>query len=256
MGSSDESENCSSLEASIEPMADTVAVETTSARLIRAMWDYFAEEAREAIRLCKQHIGTYTARCLLPSDQITTTSIEDCAFLYLLIRHFKRRHVFELGTNIGTSAVCMNAAVRRNGGVLTTSDPLDYDGLPPWSGIRFIKGPAKLALYALMCEGHRPDFYFFDWPADAETYDLLARVLSEDAILATHDYYVADPEGAYPKGHEVVAAIERAGLNRGRTWLFPSRAPDVMSDGTRINHCTAVCIPTGLLAEECAGGAR
>jgi hypothetical protein len=249
MGSSDEVETSNSLEVSLRPLADTAARETASARLIRTMWGHFADEVREVIQLCNKHVGMYAERCLLPPDQITTTSIEDCAFLYLLIRHFKRRHVFELGTNIGTSAVCMNAAIRRNGGVLTTSDPIDYAGLSPWSGIRFIQGPAKLALYALMCEGHCPDFYFFDWPPDAETYDLLARALSEDAIFATHDYYVADSQGAYPKGHDVVAAIERVGLNRGRTWLFPSRSPEVMDDGTRINICTAVCIPTELLAD-------
>lgn len=223
-----------------EPTAEIV----TSGPLIRVMWARYADEARAAINLADGHCDGFGARRLLTPEQLNTTSREDCAFLCLLIRHFGRRHVFEVGTNIGTSAACMNAAVRRNGGVLTTSDPIDYKGISPWSGIRFIHGPANIALYALKAEGHRPDFCFLDWLPDVETFALMAEVLAEDAILAAHDFNAHDI-----KGREVVTAIERAGLAQGRVWLLPSIAPDLMEDGTRINNCTAVCVPRHLLPE-------
>ena len=41
-----------------------------------------------------------------------TTSLEDCLMLYLLIRHYNCRNVFEIGTNVGATAAVMNEAVK------------------------------------------------------------------------------------------------------------------------------------------------
>src|SRR5664280_2720438 len=67
-----------------------------------------------------------------------STSLEDCLMLYSLIRHFDRRSVFEVGTNIGTSAVVMSAAVQQNGGNCITCDPIDYGCLLPDYCVRFM----------------------------------------------------------------------------------------------------------------------
>jgi hypothetical protein len=61
-----------------------------------------------------------------------STGNPDCGFLYLLVKAFARRSIFEIGTYVGTSAVAMTMA----GGHVTTCDPNDYDCLPP--GIRFL----------------------------------------------------------------------------------------------------------------------
>lgn len=206
-------------------------------QLISAMGARFPGEARAATDIANGHGSSFHGWNILPREHIYSTGAPDCAFLYLLIRYFNCRNIFEVGTNIGTSAVSMNAAARKNGGVLTTTDPIDYGAIPPWSGIRFIRGPADLGLHILKSEGHKIDFCFFDWLPTAQTLHALAEITEENAILATHDY--AD---AGSKGYETVKAIEAAGLQSGRHWILPGKTPDII-DGVRVNFCTAVCIP-------------
>ena len=114
-----------------------LAESTTDSGLIHAMWHRFATELPAITALATRHRETFFARGLTAAGG--STSSEDCLLLYLMIRQFERRMGFEIGTYIGTTAVCMNEALRRNGGVLTTSDPIDYAALPPWSGIRFMR---------------------------------------------------------------------------------------------------------------------
>jgi predicted O-methyltransferase YrrM len=209
--------------------------------LIHTMWDRFGQEAPAVADLARAHCNDFLARGLIPAEHLYTTSIEDCVFLYLLIRYFNRRSAFEVGAYIGTSALCMNEGARRNGGVMTTTDPVDYGGIPPWSGIRFIRGPAIVGLSTLKDERKAIDFCFFDWLPDDSTLHLLQNLLAPDAILATHDY------GNNVKGEQTIEAINRVGLLNGRKWLLPSVEQPVLMDGMRINYCTAVCIPTSLI---------
>src|SRR5262245_37231653 len=92
----------------------------------------YAAELPDATAVFKRHCAHVRTRGLVGSY---STSLEDCLLLYLLIRHFGRRAVFEVGTFIGTTAVVMNAAVKRNGGTCITCDPDDHGCLPADSGI-------------------------------------------------------------------------------------------------------------------------
>lgn len=172
-----------------------------------------------------------------------SSSMEDCIVLYLLIRRFKRRHAFEIGTNIGTTAVAMNEAVRQHGGVLTTCDPVDFNALSPWSGIRFVHAPADVALYQLRAEGHTIDFCFLDWKPESETIRLMNQTCPSDTILCVHDYVPG------MKGVEIVKKLDAEyHYAAGGTWFLPGPHPVVMSDDLGVNQCTAYFIPTELLA--------
>lgn len=204
------------------------------------MWTARADEVREVIAFGERYVVDYIRARNADPEQVFTTSREDCALLYLLIRHFDRKRVFEIGTGIGTSAACMYEALRRNGGELVSSDPVDQ-GAWTNSGLLF-HGSATDALRLLRHDDYRPDFCFIDWPPDRDGLRLLGDALSADCIIAVHDHNDCDP-----KGREVVAALQAAKICwRGR-WFLPSADPDVMPDGTRINNCTAFWLSETLL---------
>lgn len=162
-----------------------------------------------------------------------STSNEDCCLLYLLVRHFARRSVFEVGTYVGMTAVAMNEAVKRNGGICTTCDPVDCGALPPSSGIRFLLEPASEALVRFAQEGLQIDFAFFDWVPDAETVRAANYIFTPDAIVAVHDY------GNNEKGAAAVAAINThyRRSKRGR-WYYPSPNPVMLGWPPRERlHC-------------------
>lgn len=215
--------------------------------LIRLMLDRHGEEVPGAIDKVSRHQASVLSRGTVSA--LTSTSGEDCAFLYLLVRYFDRQHVFDVGTNIGCTAVVMNEAARRNGGVLTTCDPVDYQAVPPWSGIRYFHAPAHAALYQLRAEACTIDMVFFDWQPDEASCGFLRSLLDGHAILATHDY-----EGAGSKGRDTREILTRAGLCDGKTWFVPASERTCYGE-TAINNSTAVCIPNVLIAALAAGPA-
>jgi len=168
-----------------------------------------------------------------------STSLEDCLMLYLLIRHFDRRRVFEIGTNVGTTSVIMNQAVKKNGGTCTTCDPVDYGALPADSGIRFIHAESDTALARLKAEHSTIDFAFFDWVPDKRTLNLANELFDDDAVIAVHDYRLD------PKGQAIVDIVNLHYRQRGR-WFFPE-APVQLADEIRVNICTAFFVPNQLL---------
>jgi len=211
--------------------------------LIERIYPPFAAEVRAAIEVSSRHANETLARLGLASD---TTSNDDCAFLYLLIRHFRRRHIFEVGTYIGTSALAMWQAAQRNGGGVTTCDPIDYGTVPAANGLRFLQGLASRVLLQL-CDPI--DFVFFDAVPDAETLRALSPLIGPDTIIATHDYL----PGVRPrrwslrsKGAATLVAFERARRVPGR-WFLPEAC--TMPDGLPVNQCTAVFLPESALAE-------
>ena len=160
--------------------------------------------------------------------------------LYLLIRHFDRRGVFEIGTNVGTTAVVMNEAVKRNGGTCTTCDPIDYGALLADSGLRFINARSDAALSLIRAEARTIDFAFFDWVPDWQTLQLANEVFDPTAILAVHDY------GSNPKGEAIIDVLNLHYRPRGR-WFFPERSPIHLVGDVRVNICTAFFVPNQLL---------
>ena len=212
----------------------TVDIHDTES-MIRNMAPPYLAELSAMVSTLGAHVTYYEAKGLSSEN---STSFEDCALLYLLIRHFNRRSIFEVGTYVGTTAVAMNEAARLNGGTCTTCDPVNCDALQPGSGIRFLHEPSNLALARLRSERQRIDFAFFDWIPDDETLALANKVFTSDAILAVHDYKLN------PKGEEIVDAINRrySRISDGK-WFFPSLSPVEVAPGFRVNVCTAFWIP-------------
>jgi predicted O-methyltransferase YrrM len=175
-----------------------------------------------------------------------TSSMEDCALLYLLIGYFKPRRIFEIGTFIGTTAVAMNEAARMVGATVTTCDPVSYDAFEGDSGIRFINLPSEEALEVLQHDGPI-DFCFMDWMPDIATIELANRLFSKDAIIAVHDYYPANKGHPEEKGSKIVEHLNDHYINipLGR-WHFPTDPPFITPAGTQINLCTAFFIPHNL----------
>jgi predicted O-methyltransferase YrrM len=77
-----------------------VSLSSTSSGATVAAWSKKFVEIRD-------HNVTSRARHGLPGG---STGNPDCAFLYLLVKAFQRRSIFEVGTYVGTSAVAMTMA--------------------------------------------------------------------------------------------------------------------------------------------------
>jgi hypothetical protein len=204
-----------------------------AAATVRRMAEPFARELLDLTRVVGAHCEEARKRGL-SFDQ--STSMEDCLLLYTLVRHFRRTRAFEVGTNIGTTAVAINEAARANGGVFTTCDPVDYGALSPWSGIRFIRASSEIALALLEAEGHTIDFAFFDWIPSEAAVAVLDRICTADTVLATHDYETNS------KGAEVIGQLAR-GYRRSANGRWFAPGPVTLADGTRVNVCTAFFLP-------------
>jgi len=172
-----------------------------------------------------------------------STCYEDCLLLYSLIRRFDRKHAFEVGTYIGTTAIAMNTAARKNGGVFTTCDPVNFNALPPWDGIRFINAGSSIALRMLHEEARLIDFVFLDWVPDDASVDLMLKTCTDDTIIAIHDYVPSDPKGA-----QAVAAINSSAFGqRNGNWFVPDEKPCDIGSSLAINAGTAFFIPVHLM---------
>lgn len=199
------------------------------------------EELRAVAKLVNDHFKV----CVTHGHSLTsTTSTDDCLMLYSLIRHFGCQHAFEVGTYIGATAVAMNAAIRKNGGICTTCDPIDFGALPPWSGIRFIKAGSSIALRTLYEEARSIDFVFLDWMPDSNTLELIPKTCTGDTIFAVHDYVDSDP-----KGRQVVAALGVSPdfCKRDGQWFAPDASPRDVG-GIKLNAATAFFVPNRLLS--------
>ena len=208
--------------------------------LLEAIYAPFANDVRKVVGIVIGHCNAIRATGMTTDN---STSEQDCALLYLLARFFERKHVFEIGTYIGTTALAMNEAMKKTGGVVTTSDVIDYRQLSPWSGIRFVPFGARVALHILEEEERKLDFVFFDWKPDVRAFELLNALCIQDAILAAHDCLPG------MKGEEIVAELNKSYTNiQTGKWFFPEHGPSVLADGFDINYCTAFFVPNSLLA--------
>jgi len=209
---------------------------TFNETFIRATAAAYLDELRSAKVAIFRHADACRAKGLTGEN---STSHEDALLLYLLVRHFKRRFVLDVGTNIGITAMTLHIAATKNGGSCVTCDPTDYSCLPT-DGPRFVHAPSADALAQLQAEGRTIDFAFFDWVPDQRTLDLMSGVFKSDAILAVHDYAIN------AKGEAIINAID-SGYSfayRGE-WIVPEIHPTEV-DGVAINICTAYWLPFSL----------
>jgi hypothetical protein len=175
-----------------------------------------------------------------------STGTPDCGFLYLLVKAFARRHVFEIGTYVGTSAVAMAGAAREHGGRVTTCDPQDYGCLPARdrADIRFLQMPADDALARLKGAGETIDFVFADWAPSPRTIGLFNELGTADMIFTAHDYVPPDDKGV------VAQRLMSRHYRRRRecSWFLPESEPIRVAPDLLLQQSVAALIPNHLLA--------
>jgi len=134
--------------------------------------------------------------------------------IYSLVRFFRPKSVIEIGTHLGSSALHIALALRRNGGTgtLLTLDRKDvnaHDG--PWAKVGAEKSPRRMmeaigmadavkfevgdSLEFLGSSIDRYDFCFLDGSHSAKwvygEVQLLQRHLIGGAVILLHDYFPA-----------------------------------------------------------------
>jgi hypothetical protein len=188
----------------------------------------------EKLTAIRYYNVTSRARCGLAGG---STGNPDCGFLYLLVKAFARRCIFEIGTYVGTSAVAMAMA----SGHVTTCDPDDYGCLPP--DIRFLNMTDSAALRVLQREGATVDMVFADAVVSLDAIALLNKIGSKDMIFTAHDYAPGD------KGEICFRLMsEHYRRTTESTWFLPEAEPVEVAPGLFLERATAAMIPNRLIA--------
>jgi len=127
-----------------------------------------------------------------------TINVADVEVLYLLVRHLKPKVIFEIGTWIGTSALIMAEAIRKNnnGGIIYTCDANSYYSLSDDYDdvIKPINAFSDVALDELP-RNTKIDMVFADGELTFKTIQKLKNKLETKSIIATHDYVLPDDKG-------------------------------------------------------------
>lgn len=178
-------------------------------------------------------------------DRRGSTRLEDCYFLYLLVRRLRPRTIFEVGTLIGTSASVMAHAQVENGnhGTLHSVDST-FGDFKPFEGhaIRCFPGQdSRTVLETLRREGERIDFVFVDGTITRGDVELLNEIKSPELVVALHDYKPPVDKGirnAWTIAHFL------DGANQG-IWVLPERqgVGYPVGNGRFVNSSVAVFLP-------------
>lgn len=118
-----------------------------------------------------------------------STSMEDCLFLYLLVRYFKPKSILEIGTFVGSTLFALISACQKNDNkyiihTIDISDSLKLDE-SLLNNVKIYKGWSKDVLKKI----NTPfDFIFSDANLDRLTAIELERLSNQNTIFATHDF--------------------------------------------------------------------
>jgi predicted O-methyltransferase YrrM len=127
-----------------------------------------------------------------------TISLPDAKLLYLLIRYFKPKVIFEIGTWIGTSSMVMAEAIKKNanGGHIYTCDSNNYYALDNsyQDTITTINAYSDQALTTLPIHT-KIDFVFADGELTFSTIKQLKPKLTKNTIITTHDFTLPAEKG-------------------------------------------------------------
>jgi hypothetical protein len=205
-----------------------------SRELVTRLYERHGHGLVEKLTAIRYHNVTSRARHGLAGG---STGNPDCGFLYLLVKAFARRSIFEIGTYVGTSAVGMTMA----GGHVTTCDRNDYGCLP--AGIRFLNMTDSDALRLLWREGATVDMVFAAAAVSPDAIALLNKIGSEDMIFTAHDYAPGD------KGEVCFRLMLKCyGRAKESTWFLPEAKAIEVAPGVRLEQATAAMIPNRLIA--------
>lgn len=175
--------------------------------------------------------------------------LKDCLFLYLLVREFKPKIIFEIGTWIGASSSFMAEALERNNqGKLYTCDINQYNCIPDCYNNRvvYINDHSSQALERLKEFGEKIDLVFADGEVDETTANLLYELKSTSFIFATHDF-----KPPRDKGIANLLQLKHQFLPSEFKWLIPTKQSigyDV-GESYRLNKSVAVMIPDYIYQE-------
>jgi predicted O-methyltransferase YrrM len=127
-----------------------------------------------------------------------TISIYDARLLYILVRTLKPKVIFEIGTWIGTSAMMMAEAMRKNdnGGKIYTCDVNTFYSVDNSYAdiITPINAFSDDALDQIPPDS-KIDFVFTDGELTFKTIAKLKPKLSPEAVIATHDFVLPAEKG-------------------------------------------------------------
>lgn len=169
------------------------------------------------------------------------TPFPDALYLYLLVREYKPETIFEIGTWVGTSALFMAEALKKNGtGHIYTCDSNEYYILPEEYAelVTPITGHSDAVLADLKTKGTQFDFMFIDGNLTSQSTQLIAETTHENTVFAIHDFVLPDDKG--------IQAFLRLPQKKhyGLAVPHPYQAPT--ADIT-INKMTAVYLPSATL---------
>lgn len=175
--------------------------------LLKKIEAQYADELKIQIPLLEQQIDILRTKATeeIPGIRIAsdgkvagTINYADMKVLYLLVRHFQPKVIFEIGTWIGTSAMVMAEAIRKNGnnGVVYTCDTADcyLEQEHYRSIIKKITAFSDSALSELPIDT-KVDFVFADGELTFKTIEKLNRKASMHMMIATHDYVLPAEKG-------------------------------------------------------------
>lgn len=180
-----------------------------------------------------------------------SSGMKDCLYLYLLVRHFKPRQVFEIGTWVGHSATYLATALRANQNkdsmsMVYTCDTGESRFTPPDDlNIEcFRQTKSTDALKQLKDRDIKLDFVFCDGTLQEADIHLLNDLASDNFIFATHDYKAPNE-----KGIRNVKLMKQLFRNRRHyEWMLPTADPQeqkgyLVETRMRINRSVAVMVP-------------
>lgn len=127
-----------------------------------------------------------------------TISVPDAKLLYLLVRYFKPKVIFEIGTWIGTSSMIMAEAMKKNNndGHIYTCDANTFFAVDYLyqDVITTINAYSDVALDSIPTDT-KVDFVFADGELTFATIKKLKPILHKDAIVSTHDFTLPAQKG-------------------------------------------------------------
>lgn len=211
---------------------------------LKKLWDIYGQEVREKlpefIELHKKHTNNSNLEIRRhATGQIAgSINLSDGIYLYLLVRAHKPKTIFEIGTWIGTSALFMAEAIKKNGvGHIYTCDINDFYSLSPQydSYITRINESSDDALKRL--PDASIDFFFADGTITRKTASLLRKKLSGESISVTHDFLFPGDKGL------MNAILIRRSYKRHASYMFPWWPLNIAGEITTSDCSLAIITP-------------
>ncbi|MAH48560.1 hypothetical protein CMI37_22225 [Candidatus Pacearchaeota archaeon] len=175
-----------------------------------------------------------------------STGKEDCWLLYLLVKEFKPKCIFEAGTFIGTTSKFLADAAMTHGGEVHTCDPVNSytsSATHDSSIYRYTMGAVGLVA-ELEHRRKEVDFAFFDTDLPNNQVEDLLGVAAEEFVLVAHDFY--DSDDNLSKGARNLIFAWRILESRGYQLFIPDLAwSKYRMDTVRLKDGTKVFSPIG-----------